>query len=171
MSNETKINTMGRITVGRSELLEKIESNKKLHDELLEMSVEAYEKQIKEEKVSAKKTFKTAIEKLEEKFDEFIGTVDSKVKAGENIYFDRSLTHLDIMIPFGNLEKPENHSADYDSAIMKVKMSSFELISLSEQEFEKYVMNNWEWKDNFKMAAIAGSTYVSGSASDAALNF
>jgi hypothetical protein len=45
--------------------------------------------------------------------------------------------------------KPENHASSYDSMITKSKMSVEQEITLSDVEFEKYVMDNWEWKREF----------------------
>lgn len=46
-----------------------------------------------------------------------------------------------------NLPEPEDHTKDYDRIITMVEMSVDEEIELHAQDFARYVMDNWEWKD------------------------
>jgi hypothetical protein len=81
------------------------------------------------------------IEKLEKKI--------KAIKAGkliQQVYFDI----------------PENHTKDYDRAIRMCEMSVDLKIKLTQQDFNKYVMDEWGWKDSFM---TSNSTYFASASS------
>lgn len=43
---------------------------------------------------------------------------------------------------------PEDMSSEYEKVIRMVEMTEDEVIPLSEDQFDKLVMDNWSWKDN-----------------------
>lgn len=43
---------------------------------------------------------------------------------------------------------PKNNTASYDRAIKMVEMSVEDEIELTESQFDKLVMDNWEWKND-----------------------
>lgn len=47
------------------------------------------------------------------------------------------------------LPEPEDHTADYDRVILMAQMSVEDTITLSEDEFAMYVMDQWRWKQDF----------------------
>lgn len=47
------------------------------------------------------------------------------------------------------IDMPLDHTKAYDRAISMLEMSVNETITLSEREFNQYVRDEWEWKDNF----------------------
>lgn len=55
-------------------------------------------------------------------------------------------------------QPPENHSKDYDRVINMLEMSVDETIELTNQEFQNYVQDDWDWKDRW---ATANSKYTS----------
>jgi hypothetical protein len=50
------------------------------------------------------------------------------------------LTHLDI---------PVSHENDYETVIQMLNWDTTDTIELSRDEFTKYVMDSWLWKDTF----------------------
>ena len=62
------------------------------------------------------------------------------------------LEELQLHIGFS---EPDDHTADYDRVIKMVSMGVREEIQMSEQEFSKYVMDDWEWKHHFLAAKTA----------------
>lgn len=72
---------------------------------------------------------KAAIEKLSEALE--------KVKANpqERVYF--------------NLSYPTNHLKDYDRVIMMFDQCVETEIELDQQEYSRYIQDNWEWSANF----------------------
>lgn len=56
-----------------------------------------------------------------------------------------------------DLPVPEDHTSDYDSAITKLEWSLLETVELSSRDFETYIQDNWNWKQDF-MRMSAGYT-------------
>ena len=49
-----------------------------------------------------------------------------------------------------NYPKPDDHRDAYTKAIKMVEMSQDDVIELDDSQFDRLVMDNWEWKDNLK---------------------
>jgi len=69
----------------------------------------------------------------------------------------------------GRIDTPDNYPSEprcyvksYDLAMAMLEMSVDETISLSEQDFRRYVQDEWEWKDDFY---LSNSSYSSSSSS------
>lgn len=54
-----------------------------------------------------------------------------------------------------HLEIPQSYEASYDRAIAMLEWSTDETVELDHSEFESYVRDNWNWKQNF--TALAAS--------------
>lgn len=52
-----------------------------------------------------------------------------------------------------SLPEPEDHTDDYDRVLTMARMSIDEVIELDEEEFARYVMDQWSWKHNFTRTA------------------
>lgn len=61
---------------------------------------------------------------------------------------------LDIMI---HKPLPEDHTRDYDREIKKLEMCLDDHVIIPTQEFAHYVMDDWAWKQAWKMS---NSSYV-----------
>lgn len=56
-----------------------------------------------------------------------------------------------------NFPLPQDNSAEYSRAIRMVEMSVETIIELTEDQFDKLVMDNWHWKqDLIRTSAIYG---------------
>lgn len=55
---------------------------------------------------------------------------------------------------------PPNHLKSYDSIIRKLELTASQIISLSNNEFEAYVQDNWGWKNQFKSAVSCYTNFV-----------
>lgn len=62
------------------------------------------------------------------------------------------------IITFLNLPEPTDYTDAFDRAIKMVEWQEGETIELSEHDFERYVMNDWEWQGKF---AASTQSYVS----------
>jgi len=58
--------------------------------------------------------------------------------------------HLGLIVPFENLK-------DYDRVIAMLEMSTAESILITESQFSKYALDEWNWQAQFK---TANSTYA-----------
>ena len=56
------------------------------------------------------------------------------------------------------LQAPQDHTADYDRSIQMLEMSVDKQIVISEQEFQNYVQDTWEWSRQW---ATSNMGYVS----------
>jgi len=44
---------------------------------------------------------------------------------------------------------PEDHTKDYDRILRMIEMHVEDTIVISQEDFAKYVMDDWEWKEKF----------------------
>ena len=72
---------------------------------------------------------KCVIEMLEERLDE--------IKDGGKINMSFAVV------------EPQNHTREYDIAIEMVKMAVDDTIELDQHQFQNYVMDEWNWTQNF----------------------
>ena len=68
-----------------------------------------------------------------------------------------------------DLPVPTNHSADYDRVIRMMELSVDKNVILDDVSFSKFILNNWDWKQEFIRITTAyigysGYSGVSGSA-------
>ncbi len=47
------------------------------------------------------------------------------------------------------LSEPEDHTREYDRVVRMIEMSIDDTIELDEQDFTKYVLDDWAWKRQF----------------------
>lgn len=66
----------------------------------------------------------------------------------DNTLFGRRSFHMDIMAP-------ENHEEDYGRVWDMLDMTSDETIELNEEQFNKYVRDQWDWSQSFQMSTAA----------------
>jgi hypothetical protein len=52
---------------------------------------------------------------------------------------------------FRNLDRPQDHSNEYEQAIALMEWETREKIDISISDFEKFVRDNWHWKGQFKL--------------------
>lgn len=53
------------------------------------------------------------------------------------------------------LPEPEDHTDDYDRILAMAAMSVDDTVTLTEDEFAQYVMDQWRWKQSFTDTAMA----------------
>jgi len=93
-------------------------------------------------------TVKTNLEKYNVLYK---ASVDSYWKIAENKLtkmLERVKTKRKIDYSIG-INFPSNHEEDYKLVIKMLEFSKDEVIVLTPQEFSKYVMNNWSWRNEF----------------------
>ena len=65
----------------------------------------------------------------------------------------------EVVMELHTLQEPESHIKDYDRVIKMIQMCTKDELIVTEQEFQKYVMDDWEWKERF---TTTNSAYVVG---------
>ena len=58
------------------------------------------------------------------------------------------------------LVEPQDHTKDYTTAIRMIEMSVDEAISISDFDFKRYVLDEWDWSSSFSSSS---SSYCSTS--------
>lgn len=53
---------------------------------------------------------------------------------------------IDVAI---RMPEPEDHTDDYDRVLTMARMSTEDTVRLSEDDFGRYVMDQWRWKQDF----------------------
>lgn len=56
------------------------------------------------------------------------------------------------------LPVPEDHTKDYDRVLRMLEMSLFDVVEISQEDFAKYVMDDWEWRRSFLASNSAYSS-------------
>lgn len=75
--------------------------------------------------------------------------VAASTAAGADTEPNRKALH-EAYNAFSHLEKPVDHSNEYKQAIRIMEWETREKIDLSINDFECYVEDNWNWKNQFK---------------------
>ena len=119
---------MREVKVRKFDLLVKICANKEKHIKEYKEACEGYRQQ--------------ALVKIDEVTKHLVHKVQS-LKEGEYIGL--------ASISFG-LDVPQSHEKDYNQVIMMLEMSIDEEVTLKSDEFACYVMDDWDWQQNWKMS-------------------
>jgi hypothetical protein len=148
MSNQQEHGSLSSIVAKREVLLNKLKENRDKHNAIYDAAVSGYYLKIADEL-----DFKKSVaEKLILEYDK------KKKLALEKQQFS-SVFKVSFNPTQFSAAKPESHVQDYDKAILMLELSIYDSFNLTGQEFERYVMNNWEWKNSF----ISNATpYVTG---------
>jgi len=116
---------MREVKVKKQDLLGKVKVNREKH-------ISEYEEAVVGYKAAAIQEIERGMNKLKRQV--------SELREGEVVRL--------AAVSF-NLQVPENHARDYDQVIEMLTMSVDEELSIRSDEFACYVMDNWEWKDDF----------------------
>ena len=116
----------GKVNIAKSKLLEELETNKEKHIKEYEKATRLY----KETKIRYLNTMKEAI--------------DARLK-DTNEDSDVSTT-FDLRIV---VSEPVSHAKQYENAIKMLGLSTATSVILGQAEFNKYVLDDWEWKQSW----------------------
>jgi hypothetical protein len=111
--------------VKKEELLETLKKNRAAHLKTHEVAVADYLGAVKE----------TAAEML-----------DNIKEAVADFSKD---TDMGFAVSGVNIEKPESYEGAYDTVIKMIEMETRDELDLSSEEFQTFVMNDWDWSENY----------------------
>ena len=117
---------MKEVTVNRTVLLEKLTANRKTH-------IVEFHKAIEGWRTEAIKSLQRVQRKLK-KLD--LTEADGTEKYPQ-LWFEASQ------------DRPECHTRDYDRAIAMLEMHTEDTIKIATREFDQFVNDQWEWKQEF----------------------
>ncbi len=150
--SETNVANMNNVVVHKDQLLAILRDNKEKHDAVYEAAVDGYWEVAKERLAQKQKLFNSAVEEMSQDFQHLVNRVQTKIDNKDNTFPN----YVGAALRFdGNLELvyPENHTRDYEKAIRMVELSVYENFSLTEKQFQEYVLNDWSWKEQFLSVA------------------
>lgn len=167
MNNTNNIANMNSVVMQKSELLAILTKNKEAHDEIFEAALAGYWSMAREKIQERIEKFNKSVEELAlegvHQFNKLLAKIDKKEKLDNN---ETLKFRFDLVQPL-NIVFPENHTLDYEKAIRKIQLSIYDTIELSDEDVERYVFNNWEWKNSFNISnmgyaesAVAKGDYV-----------
>lgn len=146
--------TFTQILIKKDDLLKELKLNKDAHDELFAEVKKGYYEKVKEELTQKAKKAVQYAKFLKKAIKQVDPTTDKAIVFNSNAEF-YGLMSLSTTFP-------ENHEADYIRAIRMVELSAQEHFTLSQVDFERYVLNNWSWKDSFLSSAFQYASGLSG---------
>lgn len=153
-SNEVPTASMNEVVMRKEELLNVLIENKAKHDAIYDAAVAGYWETAQEKLQEKRRQLSLALEEFGQDVETQFKRLENKVEKKEILPYSiqvRGLqwaTNLDLIFP-------ENHTKDYERAIRMMQASIYNEVRLSEQEFDSYVLNNWEWKEKF----LASNSY------------
>lgn len=138
--------------IPREKLLEAIKENRETHKTEFDKAIIGWRK----ESVKALKKHQAHVEKV-------IGRMEADVSE------DKPVKGLNVRNLYPKIPtRPEDHTADYDGLIKRLEMSSDETIWLTHHDFERFVLDKWDWKETFSAQL---SNYASPELSTDFLNY
>jgi hypothetical protein len=124
---------MREVKVNKNDLLEKVKANLEKHLREYGEAVEGYKTEAKALLTQRKK--------------EVVKALDSKINE-----LDSEAVRLDLPVNLSfHLPVPESHEKDYRQVILMTEMSVDDTLTLKSDEFACFVMDDWDWKENFSV--------------------
>lgn len=129
------------VTINTTKLLAKLKENLKKHKAEYEEAVVGYKQmaaqRLKQELGAACDRLEKNFRMLELRIDEF----DPSEQNNTVVLLDT--VHFKMMVP-------QDHSKAYEVAIRMAEWEENETIDLLQSQFQCFVMDDWEWKDEFE---------------------
>jgi hypothetical protein len=140
--------SMSEVVMKKQELLTRLIENKAKHDVVLSTAVSGYWDLASMKLGDKKKKLKAQISEWQSDVERELQKLDKKVEEKEKLPDQVTMSRVTFDCHLG-LVFPQDHSRDYDRAISMMQSSVFDEVRLSCEEYDAYVLNNWEWKQNF----------------------
>lgn len=143
--NKKETADMQKVVAKTEEVIAILKGNLEKHDYLFNCAVSGYWEKAKEATEKARKEWDKALAKkrknIIDKFKELEKQVKDKSKPLDGFHFSSSVTITNLP----SLEYPRSHAEDYQKAIKMLELSVYDQVTLSLEEFNNYVMNDWKW--------------------------
>ena len=168
-SNEApQFATFNEVVMKKGDLLKALNANKEKHDTLFEVSVSGYWELATQKLAEKKIKLKTALKEFEQDLELSFTNLETDInrslgKIANNIKEKEELPSSVLYSNFYSkgfswdnsisLTYPVNHSDDYARVISMMDASIYDTVKLSTTDYDRYVLNNWEWKNQFVSTA------------------
>lgn len=153
---EKQFANMSEVVMKKDELIKALVENKAKHDALFDAAVAGYWTTAKAQLDEKRKQLYTALDEFQEDAETQLDRVVQKVDAKEILPQSINVKGF-TWSSYLSLAYPANHTTDYERAIRMMSASVYDEVKLSVNEFDRYVMNNWEWKNQF---VASNSLYI-----------
>jgi len=140
--------SMRKVTVNREKLLTALRENKAKH-------VAEYTEAVKGYKEQATKRLEAAIKKARKRLTESMGTIQKRIDTFGEEQLPDVITVLNTE-SFA-LKVPRNYEKSYEVAIRMAEMEVADVVELGQDEFQCFVLDDWDWKNEF---TSINSTYT-----------
>ena len=155
------VTTFNNVVVEKSNLLTQLKLNRDKHNMIYEASVSGYWVKASEVLQEKQKHFDNAVNKIEKEFDNEVSDVAAAIQAKKHEDIDNLYVAFEYNAAWP-LVYPVNHLEDYERVINMLEFSVADKVSLSSNDFDAYVRNNWNWKKDFITSNSAYLNAVSG---------
>lgn len=147
------------VVMKKEELLNALLENKAKHDEVYAAAVAGYWDTAKEVLEKKRKELTEAVGNYTQDVQTQISRLETKVVEKEVLPNYLSVKALQFVVRL-DLNYPEDHTKDYERAIRMMQASIYDNVKLSAEDFSRYVLNDWEWRESF---VTSNAGYVSRS--------
>lgn len=125
---EERVATLTHIRVPKQKLLETLSTNRDTHKTEFTEALEGYYDALGNEIAAL--------------LEETVASMERNIaRAKEKLPETRTQWPTRVVLA----KRPNNHTDDFDRAIARLKWETAEFVDLSSTEFDRYVLNKWEW--------------------------
>lgn len=136
------------VVMKKEELLNALLENKAKHDEVFAAAVAGYWDAAKETLDKKRKQLDEAVTEYTQDVTTQITRLEKKAEEKEILPNFLSIRGLQFTVSL-DLQYPEDHTKDYERAIRMMQASIYDNVKLSAEDFSRYVLNDWDWRDSF----------------------
>lgn len=137
----------------KTELLTYLIENKAKHDVILATAIAGYWEIASAKVDNKRKQLTESVTDWQTKVNAELDKVQGKISKKESLPIGINLTILNISSDLG-LVYPQDHTKEYERAFRMMKSSVYDEVKLTVDEYDAYVLNNWEWKTNFNASNL-----------------
>jgi hypothetical protein len=154
-----KYGDFSSLEISKDKLIDILNANLEKHNIIYNAAVSGYYDVID----GCYKKWNEQIEECILKLENFSNLLESGVQ--NKIYGKEIIKKPDV--PYYNTRYdfpsfPVSHEDEYKSAIKRVELSIRNVFSLNDEEFKKYILNDWTWKKDFMQSSFNYVNCVTG---------
>ena len=142
------VTSFSTVVVEKDKLLAKLRENRDNHNTIYLAACSGYWQKCATVLEEKKTDFTKASDKLIKQFNDQYTYIKESITSQDK----SGVTNFSVALGFHSvwpLAHPVNHLEDYDRVINMLEFSVADKVSLSSDDFDAYVRNNWTWKEQF----------------------
>jgi hypothetical protein len=147
-AEKPKYAVTSEVIMKKGELITKLIENKAKHDAVLALAIEGYWDMAAAKLAQKREELNDGIKAWRDDVRTEFDRIDYKIEHKQQLPSSLSIRHIGITSQL-DLVYPTDHSRDYERTLAMMQASVYDQVQLTVNEFDAYVLNNWEWKKNF----------------------